>query len=128
MKGKHPYNKCPVYTSDRFLLRLVEKGDAVDLLHCYSDASAVRLMNADNCNTDFHFETLNAMDEYIKGWLGAYRDSLFVRFSIIDNHHQRAIGTIEMYDKTRKLGILRLDLCSVYEAEDVILDSSRCQS
>jgi len=120
MKGKHPYAECPVYTTAHFLVRLVEKEDGEDLLRCYSDPSAVRLMNADNCDTDFHFETLDAMNDYLKGWLNAYQASAFVRFAIIDSQHEQAIGTIEMYDKTRKLGILRLDLCSTYERQEYI--------
>ena len=91
MKDKTIYDKCPVYSSDHFLLRLVEEGDAEDLLRCYSDASAVRLMNADNCTSDFHYETLDEMNDCIQGWLGAYRTSVsFIRFSIIDTQNKQS--------------------------------------
>ncbi len=120
MKGKRPYDECPVYTSDHFLLRLVEERDAEDLLRCYSDASAFRLMNADNCDTDFHFATLKQMSDYLKGWLEAYERSLYVRFSIVDTQSSKAIGTIEMFDKNRDIGVLRLDLCSAYELQNYI--------
>lgn len=107
----------PVYTSDRFVLRLVEEDDAVDLLDCYSDASAVRFMNADNCTSDFYYKTLEEMKDCIKGWLKGYRNGGPVRFSIIDIQDGKIIGTIEMYEKTRDVGILRLDLRSPYESQ-----------
>jgi hypothetical protein len=48
-----PYDKGPVYETESFLLRLVEAGDAEDLLKCYSDPAAVALMNSDRCTSDF---------------------------------------------------------------------------
>lgn len=125
MKGKPVYDTCPTYTTDHFLLRPVEEGDAEDLLRCYSDPSAVRLMNADNCDTDFRFEALGVMRDYIKGWLAAYGESLFIRFAVIDSQRGKAIGTIEMFDKTGKIGILRLDLCSAYEKQPYLLELLR---
>ncbi len=127
MKGKSPYDECPVYTSDHFRLRLVEEGDAADLLRCYSDESAVRLMNADNCTSDFHYRTIEEMVACIRDWLGAYGQRSYVRFSVIDTQDAKAVGTIEMYSGTGDAsitikggGILRLDLCSAYEAQDYI--------
>lgn len=122
MRAKEVYDKCPAYASDHFLLRLVEQGDAEDLLRCYSDASAVRLMNADNCTSDFHYQTLDEMKDCIRFWLREYGEGLYVRFSIIDNQDGRAVGTIEMFGKTKNTGILRLDLCSAYERRDCILE------
>ena len=136
MKGRKPYEKCPVYTSDHFLLRAIERRDAEDLLRCYSDVSAVRLMNADNCGgTDFHFKTLNELKDYMEGWFDGYRRCIIVRFSIVDHQSGKAIGTVEMYDKDGYLmvpqmppvklsdndtGILRIDLCSSYETQDYV--------
>lgn len=122
MKDTTIYDKCPVHETDHFLLRLVERGDAEDLLRCYSDASAVRLMNSDNCSCDFHFRALNEMEDQIQGWLGAYREGAFIRFSIVDTQTRSAVGTIEMFDKTKDTGILRLDLCSAYERRDYITE------
>ena len=122
MKGKPIYDECPTYTTDHFLLRPVEVGDAEDLLRCYSDEAAVRLMNADNCNTDFHFETLEAMRDYITGWVEDLKRSLLIRFSVVDSRSGTAVGTIEMFDKNKSIGVLRLDLCSAYETQDYIVE------
>lgn len=54
----NPYQKCPVYETSSFLLRLVQLDDAKDLLACYSDRRAVANMNADCCTSDFYYETL----------------------------------------------------------------------
>lgn len=116
------YDKCPVYTSDHFLMRLVEQGDSEDLLLCYSDPLSVGLMNSDNCTSDFDYRTLDEMNDCISGWLSGYRQGVIVRFSVIDNRNRKAIGTIEMYRKTKDIGILRLDLCSAYETQKSILE------
>jgi ribosomal-protein-alanine N-acetyltransferase len=123
VRGRHIYEECPVYTSEHFLLRLIEESDAKDLLQCYSDPSAVRLMNADNCGgTDFHFRTLPEIDDFIQGQLLGYRRCITVRFTVVDTQESRAIGTVEMYDKSKELGILRLDLRSAYERQDHIVE------
>lgn len=111
------YDKCPVYSSDHFLLRSVEQRDAKELLGCYSDPLSVRLINADNCTSDFNYQTLDEMNDCIRGWLSGYRQGVIVRFSVIDNQNGKAIGTIEMYRKKKDIGILRLDLCSAYETQ-----------
>ncbi len=67
MKSKDVCDSRPAGTSDRFLLRLVQEGDAEDLLRCYSDPASVRLMNTDNCNTDFHFQTLDKIEGLHQG-------------------------------------------------------------
>ncbi len=48
----NPYEKCPVYESEKYLLRLVEASDAPDLLSVYSDEKAVPFFNSDNCHGD----------------------------------------------------------------------------
>lgn len=125
MKDSRIYEKCPVYASDRFLLRLVQEGDAEDLLQCYSDESVVRLMNADNCTSNFHYRTLDEMNDCIQDWLGSYERGVYIRFSIVDTQSSKAVGTIEMFDKNKSLGILRLDLCSSYEKQESILELIR---
>jgi [ribosomal protein S5]-alanine N-acetyltransferase len=125
MRGKKVYEKSPVYTSDRFLLRPVELSNAQDLLQCYSDASAVQRMNADNCTNDFNYKTLDEMRECIQGWLVGHERNDLLRFSIVDKRVGKAVGTIEIYDKTETLGVLRLDLRSAYETRDHILELLR---
>lgn len=54
----NPYEKCPVFESENYLLRLIEPADVKDLLLVYSDEKAVPLFNGDNCNgDDFHYTT-----------------------------------------------------------------------
>ncbi|MEN6356420.1 MAG: GNAT family N-acetyltransferase [Armatimonadota bacterium] len=129
MKDTTIFDNCPVYKSGHFKLRLVEQEDAENLHQCYSDPSAVRLMNSDNCSCDFYFKTLNEMTEMIRGWIGAYESrwgayegGACIRFSIIDTQNNTAVGTIEMFDKTKDIGILRLDLCSAYEKQDYLIE------
>lgn len=122
MKGKHIYEKYPAYTTDHFLLRLVEERDAEDLLQCYSDAAAVRLMNSDNCTGDFHLGTLHGMKVCIQQWRAEYERSFYVRFSVVEVRNRKAIGTIEMFDKTAEVGVLRMDLCTAYERQDYIVE------
>lgn len=132
MRDQSIFDNCPVYESDHFLLRLVEEKDAEDLLACYSEPSAVRLMNSDNCTCDFYFTTIDEMVDMIRGWQGsyetrwgAYEGGALLRFSIIDKQNNKAVGTIEMFDKTKDVGILRLDLCSKYEKQDSLTEIIR---
>ena len=37
----NPYENCPIYENENYLLRLVELSDAPDLLLVYSDEKAV---------------------------------------------------------------------------------------
>ena len=80
----NPYQKCPVYETSSFLLRLVQLDDAKDLLACYSDRRAVANMNADCCTSDFYYETLTQMQECIRFWLREYQQQAYIRFAIID--------------------------------------------
>ncbi|MBL4933108.1 GNAT family N-acetyltransferase [Clostridium paridis] len=120
------YEKCPVYESEKFIYRMVEEKDAEDLLECYSDPKAFKLFNSDNCTSDFFYKTLEEMEECIKFWLDQYKDKYYVRISIVDKQINKAIGTIEFYDRKVnykdifKVGVLRLDLASKYENEEFI--------
>ncbi len=132
-----PYEKCPIFENENFLLRLVEASDASDLLLVYSDEKAVPYFNSDNCNGDnFHYTTLERMQSAIEFWLWAYNDKGFVRWVIIDKKVQQAIGTIELFnrggndqgqdsqsapkDYFNNCGLLRLDLRSDYERTESI--------
>lgn len=132
-----PYEKCPIYENENYLLRLVEASDAPDLLQVYSDEKAVPYFNSDNCNgDDFHYTTLDQMQSAIEFWLRAYRDKGFVRWAVIDKNAGQAIGTIELFnrggndqesdlqskprDYFNNCGLLRLDLRSDYERRENI--------
>ena len=120
------YEQCPVLQNDQFLLRLVEKEDCSDLLKVYSDSASVPLFNSDNCHGDtFYYQTMERMAQAIDFWIFSYHNRYFVRWSIIDRSVNQAIGTIELFqreglDGMSVTGLLRLDLRSDYEREDVI--------
>ena len=112
--------------NDRFLLCLVSKEDAEDLLEVYSDRNALPFFNSDNCDGDnFYYPTLGRMEEAIDFWLSSYENGWFVRFSIIDKTISQAIGTIEMFkrkaeDGFNDAGVLRLDVRSDYERTEIL--------
>lgn len=122
----NPYEKCPVYENETFLLRLVEPSDAPDLLLVYSDEKAVPFFNSDNCNgDDFHYTTPERMQSAIGFWRLAYDQGAFVRWSVIDKRTKEAVGTIELFNRQSQdyfhdCGLLRLDLRSDYEREESI--------
>lgn len=123
---KDVYVECPVLGNEAFLLQRTVKADAQELLEVYSDEKAVPFFNSDNCNGDnFFYRTLEQMQAEINFWEASYRSRAFVRWSIFDRSSGRAVGTIEMFcrmadDFFNKTGLLRLDLKSEYEKEDVI--------
>lgn len=123
----NPYEKCPVFESEKYLLRLVESSDAPDLLLVYSDEKAVPIFNSDNCNGDFHCRLLEHVQGMIEAWLKEYRGKGFVRWMILDKNIHQAIGTIELFNRRaddyfNNCGLLRLDLRSDYEYSDNILE------
>lgn len=130
----NPYETCPVYENENYLLRLVEASDAPDLLAVYSDKKAVPFFNSDNCGgDDFHYTTPERMKKAIEFWLWAYQDHGFVRWSILDKKSKKAIGTIELFNRKvpdgqkpkdyfNNCGLLRLDLRSDYEHTESIVE------
>lgn len=122
-----PYTNCPVYETGSFSLRLVRMDDAADLLRCYSDPESIPLFNSDNCLYGFTMNKLEEMESCIEAWLAEFRARGFIRFSIVEQTSERAIGTIEFFtrklgqgEKQAEAGILRLDLASEYEQADVL--------
>lgn len=62
-----PYEKCPVFEDQDYLLRLVEALDVPDLLLVYSDKRSVPIFNSDNCNgDDFYYTSLERMQSAIE--------------------------------------------------------------
>lgn len=123
-----PYITCPTFESDSYLLRLAGPADTLDLLAVYSDEKAVPLFNSDNCHgNDFHYTTLERMQGAMDFWTEAYREKWFVRWTIIDKKTQKAVGTIELFNRQAEdyfndCGLLRLDLRSDHEHEEGILE------
>lgn len=122
------YEACPIIENNNFKLKLVSMEDCSDLLKVYSDEKAVPLFNSDNCGgDDFHYTTYERMRQAVEYWLFEYGRKGFVRFSIIDKKFSEAIGTIELFnryadDYFNNCGLLRLDLRSDHEKEDIIKD------
>ena len=120
----NPYVKCPVLETKHFRLRLVKREDAADLLECYSDPVAQEFFNADNCTSDFCYQTAAEMEACIEGWLGAYEVQAYVRYAIVDKSSEKAVGTVEMFGGIGLFqtpeGVLRLDICSGYENQECL--------
>lgn len=115
------YEKCPVFENEKYFLRMVTDEDVDDLLKVYSDIQAVPLFNSDNCHgDDFHYETIERMKQAVDFWSFSYKNRDFVRWAIVEKSVQKAVGTIELFNRTSEdyfnnCGILRLDLSSSYE-------------
>lgn len=123
----NPYEKCPVFENQNYLLRLINMDDAPDLLLVYSDEHAVPYFNSDNCIGDFHFISLEQVQQAIAFWQLEYQRKGFVRWTIIDKKLCHAIGTIELFNRQsddyfNNCGILRLDLRSDYERTENIFE------
>lgn len=109
----NPYEKCPIFETKHFLLRLIQVEDSEELVKCYSDSKSQELFNADNCTGDFCITTTDNMKECLVAWLKAYEQEAFVRFSIVYKLKNKAVGTIEMFGGD--IGVLRIDIASPYE-------------
>lgn len=118
----NPYEKCPVYETGHFKLRLVTKEDAEDLQICYRVSMVSKLINRDGCPPE-EFDFADRMEQVIEGWLNQdYANRYFIRFAVIDKPTGKVIGTIETYDrkyqkKNRNIGVLRMDILSGFEKE-----------
>lgn len=121
------YAECPVLENDAYIVRLIEQGDAEDLMDVYGDKFALPFFNSDNCNgSNFYCSKLEDVENTVKYWLIEYfENKSFVRFSVVDKSKGKVIGTIEMFcreseDSYNGCGLLRLDLRSRNEESDVI--------
>lgn len=112
------YEKCPVYETPSFMLRLVGPEDAGPLLACYSDRQAVSKLNADSCTSDFYYTTVEEMEECIRFWLRAFKERWFVRFSILPKTCGSAVGTVEIFGG--ETGVLRIDIAADYDKEEYV--------
>lgn len=122
------YKTCPKVESDKFIIRLFEDADCDDLLKVYSDKMALPFFNSDNCDGDnFYYATKERMAEAIGFWHMAYENGWFVRLSIVDKAVSSVIGTVELCvrvseDEFKQMGILRVDVRSDYEKEEVLYE------
>lgn len=123
------YEKCPVLENDKILVRLIEPNDSDDLMSVYGDKLALPFFNSDNCHgSNFYCQKIEDVQNTIKYWLIEYHENrCFVRFSVVDKTQNKAVGTIEMFNRKAEdfynnCGILRLDLRSDCEKTDLISD------
>jgi len=120
----NPYEISPIYETKSLRLRLVTIADAYDLLKCYSDPDAVAKMNADKSTSDFHYTSVEQMQDCIAFWLREYEKKRYVRLAIVPKEYGKAVGTVEMFgsdfSEIGSAGVLRIDLASEYEKPDVI--------
>lgn len=121
------YKNCPIYENESFVLRMVRKEDALDLLKVYSDKMAVPFFNSDNCGgDDFYYTTESKMEQVIDYWFFEYNRAGFVRWTVVSKAADEAIGTIELFhreadDYFTNCGLLRLDIRSDYEITSEIV-------
>lgn len=109
------YLECPTIKTKSFTIRLIKQEDSESLFKCYNDKTAVKFMNDDNCDFGFYVDSKEKMAETVGYWIDFYNKQYFVRFAIVDNITDKAIGTIEGFgDET---GVLRVDIASDYEKE-----------
>ena len=123
----NPYEKCPIFENEKYILRFVDAADAPDLLLVYSDENAVPIFNSDNCVNDFHYTSLERMRKTIGYWQREYQKKYYVRWTIWDKNVHQAVGTIELFNRKaadyfNNCGLLRLDLRSDYECSDKIVE------
>jgi RimJ/RimL family protein N-acetyltransferase len=121
------YQHCPDFDTPHFLLRLVRRSDADDLLTCYSDPAAQALFDADNCTSDFRYSTEAEMAECIDLWLHEYAQRHFVRWSIIDRATSKPVGTVEMFSEPGFLdgvtgGVLRIGIGGRFETPGYLVE------
>ena len=122
------YESCPSFENDKYLLRLSNTDDAKDLVSVYGDKNALPFFNSDNCHGDnFYYPDEQSMKTAIEFWLRSYKDRWFVRWTIIDKTTGTAIGSVELFhrvadDDLNHVGVLRLDLGSLYELAEIIYD------
>jgi len=115
------YKQCPTLETEHFKIRLVQIEDAENLLACYSNPKAQELFNVDSFPNDCCFNTIEEMEACIEFWLTEYAQEAYIRFSIVCNTTEKAIGTIEMFGTIGAYkadpGILRIDIAPDYENE-----------
>ena len=121
------YEQIPIVESEKFLLREINDADANDLLKVYSDVTSVPIFNSDNCVGDFYITTMQDINIMIDFWRLEYQNKYYVRWAIVDKKTNCAIGTIELFNRKAEdyfnnCGLLRLDLRSDYEKQDIIED------
>ena len=97
------------------------------MLRVYSDEAAVPFFNSDNCANGFYFVSIEEIENLISFWKEEYEKRYYVRWAVVDKKSDSAIGTMELFNRKaddyfNQCGLLRLDLRSDYEKQNVIED------
>lgn len=122
------FESCPTLENEKFKIRLFKNEDCDDLLKVYSDKNALPFFNSDNCNGDnFYYDSKEIMTKVIDFWNMSYKNGWFVRMSIVDKTKTHVIGSVELClrvseDAFNNMGIIRVDVRSDYEQENVLFD------
>jgi hypothetical protein len=129
LKGNtDPFVSCPVYETDNLLFSKVREQHAEELFKCYSDPVTVSHMNNDNCGGDWDVSSIEIVRRGIRGWESEYDAKFYIRWSITHKESKRIIGTIEIapvpnttrfFDGMCSTGILRMDILSSFEKEEI---------
>ena len=103
-----------------------QKEDCDDLLAVYSDKNACHFLLV-IIATEIILLCNERADEALEFWNMSYENGWFARFAIVDKTISKAIGTIELClrvseDAFNNMGILRVDVRSDYEREDILYD------
>lgn len=123
----NPFEKCPEFETDNFLINKTKIEDAVDLFEVYSDLKTKAHINTDQSDVCL-LESFEGVQSVIKRWEKAYNDRDYIRWTIVSKDNMKCVGTIELaptpkdlkfFDGLCRSGILRVDLLSTYETEAV---------
>lgn len=127
-RKENPFEKCPVYETDNLIFTKVKEEDAEELFECYSDLITISHMNNDNCGGDWDVSTIDIVKKGIRGWESEFDAKFYIRWSVTHKQTKGIIGTIEIapvpnttrfLDGVCETGILRIDILSSFEDEEV---------
>jgi hypothetical protein len=125
---KNPFEKCPFYETDGLIFTKVKDEDAAELLLCYSDPITKGHMNNDNCGGEWNCSSIDEVKKGINGWEKEFDAKFYIRWSVTSKQANKIIGTIEIapipnttrfLDGVCRVGILRMDILSSFENENV---------
>ncbi|MGH4123204.1 MAG: hypothetical protein ACREV6_09800 [Clostridium sp.] len=127
-KRNNPFIKCPVYETDNLIFTKVKDEDAIELFKCYSDPITRSHINNDNCGGEWDTHNIDVVKKGIIGWKEEFDAKFYIRWSVTHKHTNTIIGTIEIapvpnttrfLDGVCRIGILRIDILSSFEDEEV---------
>lgn len=128
MINRNPFEKGPIYETHNLKFKKVKDEDAVDLFECYSDPITKSHMNNDNCGGEWDCHSIDVVRQGISGWEKEFDARFYIRWSVTHKQINKIIGTIEVapipnttrfLDGVCKTGILRIDIISFLENEDI---------